>query len=467
MSLAQEDRVSDKPFSALIVEDDPVCATILASLITEIGGKCIISTSLEDARQTVNKHTFDVFLLDHFLPDGKGSDFYYELRNLNKTIPAIMITAAPDLLTAVELTRDGLFDYFTKPYDTAKVKNTIKRAVHHATPSSFDWGSVGLVGRSPVMTKIAQLISKAAANPEATILLTGETGTGKDMCARLVHELTFHEKNSAAPYISLNCPTLPSEMFEAELFGAEKGAYTGAYQNRLGLVEAANAGTLFLDEIAEVPLALQSKLLQFMETRVYRRLGSVQSKTFTGRLITATNRDLVKEVEAGRFRADLWYRLEVFMIHMPPLRDRREDIGDLVETLLEKLSIKHRRTKPIVQPEDLNILRSYDFPGNVRELRNLLERSLLLTAPESHWLELDRSWEKTKKIVINTPPPIPKRQLSPLEAQEYEVIEQALRQENGVIRRAASRLGMGHQSLLRRLEKWPELRELLPQKENE
>jgi transcriptional regulator with PAS, ATPase and Fis domain len=253
-------------------------------------------------------------------------------------------------------------------------------------------------------------------------------------------------------------------MFEAELFGAEKGAYTGAHQQRLGLAEAARGGTLFLDEIGEVPLLLQSKLLQFLETREYRRLGSTTTLSFAGRIIAASNKSLEEEVRQGHFRADLWYRLDVLSIHLAPLRERREDLPVLTETLLRKLCQKYQRQRPNLQPAEFTLLAEYDFPGNVRELRNLLERSLLQTSPESNWLELDRNWlkrtrEKLALAVSTTPVNLPPdRELTSLEAQEYGLIQKTLRDENGVIRRAAAKLGLSHQALLRRLTKWPELR---------
>jgi transcriptional regulator with PAS, ATPase and Fis domain len=279
-------------------------------------------------------------------------------------------------------------------------------------------------------------------------------------------------------------------MFEAELFGSEKGAYTGADRRRTGLVEAAGEGTLFLDEVAEIPLALQAKLLRFLENREYRPLGSTATRHFKGRIVAATNRDLVVEAQAGRFREDLLFRLDVMSVQLPPLRQRASDIPVLAESLLTQLAEKYDRRRPTLRPQDLSALSSHHFPGNVRELRNLLERSLLKTPEESVWLNVDLAWLQSRRQPtvseatptfpptgatpsVPTPAPVaparpepevafvpPKdRQLSPLEAQEYQMIASALRDENGGIRRAASRLGLTHQALLRRLQKWPELRQ--------
>ena len=248
-------------------------------------------------------------------------------------------------------------------------------------------------------------------------------------------------------------------MFEAELFGAMKGAYTGAHQNRIGLAEAAHGGTLFLDEIAEVPLPLQAKLLQFLETRQYRRLGHSDTRHFDGRIIAATNKPLEAEVEAGRFRADLWYRLDVFNVPIPALRERKEDIIPLVQFLLDSLCQKYERPRPIPKPEDLQALEAHDFPGNVRELRNLVERSLLQTPLDANWLELDRAWLRRYRSAAPTERvSVPGRELNPIEEQEYALIRKTLAEEKGRIRRAAAKLGMSHQALLRRLNKWPELK---------
>jgi transcriptional regulator with PAS, ATPase and Fis domain len=256
-------------------------------------------------------------------------------------------------------------------------------------------------------------------------------------------------------------------MFEAELFGNEKGAYTGADRRRTGLVEAAQGGTLFLDEVAEIPLGLQPKLLRFLESREYRPLGGTNLNQFDGRVVAATNRSLAEEVRCGRFRQDLMYRLDVFNIRLPPLREHLADLEDIAEALLSRLCEKYQVPKPALRPKDMQALQSHCFPGNVRELRNLLERSLLRSEPAAHDLVMDLEWlrgcgEAVASLRGDSSaalPPTANRQLSPLEQQEYELIAKTLASENGGIRRAAARLGLTHQALLRRLEKWPELRQ--------
>jgi transcriptional regulator with PAS, ATPase and Fis domain len=253
-------------------------------------------------------------------------------------------------------------------------------------------------------------------------------------------------------------------MFEAELFGAERGAYTGADKRRPGLAAAAQGGTLFLDEIAEVALPLQSKLLRFLEAREFRPLGNTEMHVFRGRFVAATNKSLEAEVQARRFREDLLYRLNVLTITIPPLRDHKEDIPALTELLLKQICTKYERVLPVMRPEDAAALQEHAFPGNVRELKNILERSLLKTPEDSRWLKLDVHWNARPLVAAASvkatfPAGLPaNRDLTPLEAQEYRMIEQALRDAHGGIRRAAAKLGLSPQALLRRLEKWPELR---------
>ena len=450
-------------FSCLILEDEAGIAEMLAEAVAAAGGLPAIASTIECAKALVARQDFDIFFLDHGLPDGKGGDFFSALRQQGLLAPCIMLTGRPEIQLAVELTRNGLFDYLTKPVELRHLLNCLQRAVAHAAATQSSLQGFGLVDSSRSMKSVRRRVSQAAANPRTTILITGETGVGKDLIARSIHQLTFQKTEPAPPMIVLNCSNLPADMFEAELFGAAKGAYTGAHQSRTGLAAAAQGSTLFLDEIAEVPLPLQAKLLQFLETREYRRLGHTDTLRFDGRIIAATNQPLEAAVQAGTFRADLWYRLDVFNIHIPPLRERMEDVTPLVEFLLDSLCRKYERPRPIPKPEDLGALQTHDFPGNVRELRNIIERSLLQTPADSHWLELDRTWLRRPRA----PAPVEnaaaalagsERTLNPIEEQEYTLIRKTLADSGGLIRRTAAKLGMSHQSLLRRLEKWPELK---------
>ncbi len=449
-------------FSCLIVEDDNAFATMAAQMVRSAGGTATLAEDLAGARKATANHSFDLVLLDNHLPDGKGYDFFDQLARCHPESPIVMITGMPDLGQAVALTRNGLFDYLTKPVSVDAFAACLVRAKLRLAARDVPAKAAQCFGESVAMREVMTQLRQAAMHATSTVLLTGETGVGKDLAARALHELTF--SNANAPFIAVNCAALPAEMFESELFGAERGAYTGADKNRAGLVAAAAGGTLFLDEIAEVPPALQAKLLRLLEAREFRSLGSVESQRFTGRFVAATNKKLAAEVKAGRFREDLWYRLDVFAVELPPLRKRRADITGLAELLLTQLAQKYSRSKPLLRSEDLSAFNAHNFPGNVRELRNVLERSLLRTPPESKWLKLDLNWLSRETTMSAAATPAtndalpPERILKPVEAQEYLLIRDALRDSNGGIRRAATKLGMSPQALLRRLEKWPELR---------
>ncbi|HEV2393438.1 MAG TPA: sigma-54 dependent transcriptional regulator [Verrucomicrobiae bacterium] len=454
-------------FSCLLVDDDIGFASMLAKLVTEEGGRAMVCHSLEAARAQTAQRSFDVVLLDNCLPDGTGYDFYAELARRGSASVVVMITGAPELSQAVQLTRNGLFDYLTKPLDASAFSALLRRAKLRLARPALQSDSDTLLGDSPKMRELVVQLQQAARHANATVLLMGETGTGKDLAARVLHQLTFGAGASSAPYVPLNCANVPADMFEAELFGSEKGAYTGADRRRSGLVETAQGGTLFLDEVSEIPLGLQSKLLRFLEAHEYRPLGGTTLCQFKGRVVTATNRSLADEVRAGRFREDLMYRLDVFRIRMPPLREHLSDLEGIAKALLSHLCEKYQRPQPSLKAQDLQALRGHTFPGNIRELRNLLERSLLRTDPAMHELSMDLEWLRGPGIAapgsgraaafVNSTPA--HRSLTPLEQQEYELIAQTMASENGGIRRAAARLGLTHQALLRRLEKWPELRQ--------
>jgi DNA-binding NtrC family response regulator len=458
-----------------MMDDDAGFTAMLAPLVREAGGEPVICHNVAAARQQIEARCFDLACIDNKLPDGTGFDFYPQLIKRCPDCVVIMITGAPELSQAVELTRNGLFDYLTKPLNaddfTACLARARQRLARPPAPSETD----DMIGASPAIREAMVQLRQAAKHAGANVLLLGETGTGKDLAARLLHRLTHGERANGPRYVALNCPAVPAEMFEAELFGSERGAYTGADKRRTGLVEAAEGGTLFLDEVTEIPLQLQAKLLRFLESREYRPLGSTETKYFAGRVVAATNRALADEVKAGRFREDLMYRLDVTSIRIPPLRERLSDIPPLAEFLLTQLCAKYERRKPALRPADLQALCGYRFPGNVRELRNLLERSLLRTSDDAQWLVMDLGW--MRGVATNAPVPMPivpptpvlpaangtatppPDSLTAIELQEYQLIQKTLREEGGAIRRSAAKLGLTHQALLRRLQKWPELRD--------
>ncbi|HEX7653885.1 MAG TPA: sigma-54 dependent transcriptional regulator [Verrucomicrobiae bacterium] len=465
-------------FTCLIIDDDVAFASLAATVVKEAGGQVTLAHNLADAGALTAAKKYELILLDNHLPDGKGYHFYDTLAQRQPELPVMMITGAPDLAEAVGLTRNGLFEYLTKPIAAEALAAAIERAKRRLQAENQPAAAAEWFGQSAAMQEALQHLTVAAKHAASTVLLTGETGVGKDLAARVLHQLSYPK--GSAPFIAVNCAALPAEMFESELFGAERGAFTGADRKRAGLAAAAAGGTLFLDEIGEVPLVLQAKLLRLLEAREYRPLGSTEVQPFQGRFVAATNKNLMQEVKAGRFREDLLYRFDVFSIELPPLRQRRVDIPGLAEILLTQLAKKYDRTKPLLTPEDLQKLSHHDFPGNVRELRNVLERSLLKTAETAKWLMLDVNWLNRHQPTAPPPvvPPVSggvlpaevpsqptpggavpaERILSPLEAEEYRLIREALQASQGGIRRAAAKLEMSPQALLRRLEKWPELR---------
>lgn len=459
--------MSDLPgFSCLIVDDDAAYAEMLTHVITAEGGAVTHCGTLAAAQAEVERRTFDLMVLDDRLPDGTGFDFFARLSRRRTASVAIMVTGVPELSRAIELTRNGLFDYLPKPLNVADFIACLRRVRQRLAHPDRTEGQHELVGDSAALRETVESLRQAARHPDTTVLLTGETGTGKDLTARLLHRLTFGTRS--APYVPLNCSAVPAEMFESELFGAEKGAFTGADKRREGLVETATGGTLFLDEITETPLPQQAKLLRFLESREFRPLGGSALRQFSGRLVAATNRSLDEEVRRGRLREDLMYRLAVVTIHLPPLREHLSDLPALVDSLLTQLCGKYGRNKPFLKEADWAALRTYHYPGNVRELRNLLERALLRTPEDGAWLAFDLAWLSAVPAADRREPPPdagplpPQRVLNPLELQEYRLIQHTLQSEGGGIRRAATRLGITHQALLRRLEKWPELRQLAP-----
>jgi DNA-binding NtrC family response regulator len=457
-----------KTFTCLLVDDDVGLAGMMSKLVAGRGGDATVCHTISAARTEAAKRGFDVAILDNRLPDGTGYEFYPQLMRLSPASVVVMITGAPELSQAVELTRNGLFDYLTKPVGADDFEALLGRVQLRLRNTEPQTDGSTLLGEAAVMREVKLQLQQAAGHLNATVLLLGETGTGKEVAARLLHRLTFAERADTAPYVAVNCPNVPAEMFEAELFGSEKGAYTGADRRRTGLVEAAEGGTLFLDEIAEVPLALQARLLRFLESREYRTLGGTAMRHFGGRVVAATNRSLAAEVRAGRFREDLMYRLDVFSIRLPPLREHPADLELIADGLLTQLCNKYQRSKPGVKPQDMAQLRTHSFPGNVRELRNLLERSLLRSDLAEPHLRMDLAWLQAHaqevpaapapESAVPTPPAV--RGLTLLEQQEYDLIARTLTSEKGGIRRSAAKLGLTHQALLRRLQKWPELRQM-------
>lgn len=375
----------------LIVEDETLFARAVQKRMQKAGFECEHAETLQDGRNIVKQFSPDIVLLDMRLPDGNGIDLLPEL--VAKGMAVIVMTAYGDLSDAVTAMKLGAIDYLKKPIDleelllivqknekTAELKVSLDYARQLNTHASEN---IQLIGESPAIqslrsqiTRIAQLSTKQDISPP-TLLIMGETGTGKDVVARMLHADCT---NSDKPFVHVDCASLPAELIEAELFGHEKGAFTGATNARPGLIEAAEDGTLFLDEIGELPLSLQAKLLNVLERRLVRRLGSTKERNVPARIIAATNRDLHEMTQTGKFRSDLYYRLNVMMILLAPLRERGEDVLLLAKYFIQLTEKRYGLAKHTLSASAADALLTYHWPGNVRELRHQLSRAVLLAA---------------------------------------------------------------------------------------
>ncbi len=364
----------------LIVEDDESLSRLIEKKLREKGFRVDNVGSGEEAKKFIAERNYEVVLLDIRLSDMNGLDLLREM-SPKTNAKFIVITGYGDINTAVEAMRAGASDFIQKPFSFDILEVSIERAIkekrleeENRTLKSFLFdkdSEITFETRSPAFKKVLELVESAAMS-DINVLLRGETGTGKEVIARSIHKLSDRRDK---PFIVVDCSSIPEHLFESELFGHERGAYTGATQRKLGLVELADGGTLFLDEIGEIPLTMQSKLLRFVETRSFRRVGGLREIKVNVRIISATNRDLNAMVRKGEFRSDLLYRINTMEIEIPPLRERKEDIPLLVELFLKRFRKK-------IKPETVKLLMNYSWPGNIRELRNMIERASLLSKGE-------------------------------------------------------------------------------------
>ena len=381
----------------MIVEDDEQLADNLRVFVERSGWEASVFHSAEAALAAFESEQPNVVLTDHRLPELTGIEMIQRLKALDPQLKVIMITGEGNVRCAVDAMKAGAFDYLDKPVVLAELKILIKKAIesqhmeqrlayYHEREAS-DANLDALIGDSPPMrqtkTMVRQLLdaeSRLEGEGVPSVLITGETGTGKELIARALH---FDGQRREKPFVEVNCAVIPAHLLEAELFGHEKGAFTDAKERRIGLVEAADGGTLFLDEIGEIDLSLQPKLLRLLEDQKVRRLGSVRERKIDLRIISATNRDLRQMVDEGSFRGDLFFRLSIINIPMPPLRERGDDVLELARHFLALHGRRYGKPGLRFSPECEAALRTYDWPGNVRELRNALERAVLLAGGET------------------------------------------------------------------------------------
>lgn len=442
------------PDTILIVDDEKNMRFVISRALKSAGHEVREAESGEDALAAIEESTPDLVLLDQRMPRMDGLTALGEIKKLHPELPVVMLTAHGNVEDAVTAMKAGASDYLTKPFDVEELKLAVKKALKLRSLKrqvdylrgelNREYNTYGIIGDSPGMTKILKTVAQVAP-AEATVMVYGESGTGKELIAKAIHE---GSQRAEKPFIQLSCAALPETLLESELFGYEKGAFTGAADSRPGRFELADSGSLFLDEIGDISLAVQVKLLRVLETMTFERLGSGKTISVNVRLIGATNRDLPQLIKEGKFREDLYYRLNVIPINLPPLRERRSDIKLLANHFLARYAPdKH------LSPESLRLLENYYWPGNVRELINTIERAAILSrnqviAPDDLPAELK----------AGTLPAAGAFELPPegvdLQSVEKQLIEQALTRTSGNRTKAAALLGISRHTLLYRVDKY-------------
>jgi two-component system response regulator PilR (NtrC family) len=360
---------------ALIVDDEPDIRELLEITLGRMKLDTHSARNVKEARDWLAREAFDLCLTDMRLPDGTGLELVQHIQKHHPQVPVAMITAYGSLDTAVNALKAGAFDFLTKPVDLGRLRELVASALRLRSVGSGEPPVDNrLLGDSPPMRALRKQIAKLARS-QAPVYISGESGSGKELVARLIHE---QGPRAQQPFVPVNCGAIPSELMESEFFGHKKGSFTGAIEDKQGLFQAANGGTLFLDEVADLPLPMQVKLLRAIQEKAVRAVGGQQENVVDVRILSATHKDLSAEVAAGRFRQDLFYRLNVIELHVPALRERREDIGLLACAMLARLAEGSGEPPARLHEDALKKLESYRFPGNVRELENMLERAYTL-----------------------------------------------------------------------------------------
>jgi DNA-binding NtrC family response regulator len=443
----------------LVVDDEPLQRQIMKTILDAEGYETHTAGGGPEALALIAKLPPDVVLTDLKM---EGMDGIELLESLPETLvpPAvIIITAHGTISSAVDALKRGAFDYLTKPLDKDQILFTVRKACERVDILKENarlrqalfarFRMEGIVGRSPRMKEVVEVLKRVSSSP-ATVMIRGESGTGKELVARAIH---YNSPRKSRPFTALNCAAIPENLFESELFGHEPGAFTGAASRREGLFEMSNGGTLFLDEIGDMPMTMQSKLLRVLQSREVRRVGGKETFKVDVRIISATNKDLEKEVEQGNFREDLYYRLNVVFLELPALRERSEDIPVLVEHFLHKYNAEFGKRVREIRPDALQALVEYRWPGNVRQLEALIERAILLNDGDVITLRdigrLLHSRKPENRVLFD----LPEEGLD-FENLEKELILKAMKRTGGVATKAAKLLRMNYKAFLYRLEKF-------------
>ncbi len=454
----------------LVVDDEPNYLIVLSELLREEGFEVFTAKSGSHGLRVVKGNDIDLVITDMRMPGMDGLELLSAIKEYNRDLPVIMVTAFGEVEKAVVAMRAGAFNYLTKPFNNDELVMNSRKAVEHYSLLKENrrlrdevrdrYGFANIVGKNKRMRQIYQLIEKVAPTP-ASVLITGESGTGKELVARAIH---FNSTREKAPFISVNCAALPETLLESELFGHEKGAFTGAASLRKGRFELADTGTLFLDEIGDIPLALQATLLRVLQERTFERVGGTRPIKVDVRLVTATNKEIKDEVDKGRFRDDLYYRLNVVRIHLPPLRERRDDIPLLAGHFVGKFAKTLNRPSLEISTDALRLLTTLPWEGNVRELENTIERAAILCSgdriePEDVQPE---SGSPGRGKGSGWDPEVDFEQLIPAEITlpevlsriEEKMLRRALSDADSVQARAAERLGITKSLLQYKMKKY-------------
>jgi two-component system nitrogen regulation response regulator NtrX len=443
----------------LVVDDDPRIQDALRRLFDLEGFRMLSAGSGEEALDLLAREEADAVLLDVVLPGMDGLETLAALRSREGAPPVVMISAQGTIETAVRAVREGAHDFLEKPLGADRLLIVLRNALETSRLAAENRvlrtrldGPSGLLGESRAMRGAREAIAKVAPT-HSRVLVTGESGTGKELAARALHE---GSPRASGPFVTLNCAAVPSELIESELFGHERGAFSGAVKTRRGKFEAADKGTLFLDEIGDMPLPMQAKLLRALESGEVERVGGAGPVRVDVRVVAATNRDLEADVKTGRFRLDLFHRLNVFPVVLPPLREHPEDLPLLVEHLLARLSEEHGRQAPRLAPDAIEALRAHPWPGNVRELRNLLERLFILHGSETITGPMVRASLPLPAPRAETIEPVPEGRTLRVAMDDLErrLLLATLRAEGWNVTHTAERLGMERSHLYKKMKEY-------------